>query len=402
MQLATTPSSASLEHSDGDQKLESIDILLSHDWPQDIPYHGDTSWLLRTKPFFKKDVQTGQLGSPPMMQLLRTVKPKRWFSAHLHVRFGASFDHTKPVKAREAGGIVNPVEKAKRGGNAAPAVVTFEGKGEQSAAGENPDEILIDDDEDPAGAAPATTPLQPQSSNAAALQSGSKRTENPDEIQIDDDDEFDAEAPVRPTVESNTQPPEAKPGSPENAGPPPPDALPSPDVDVTHFLALDKCLPNRQFLEVIDIPVPPTKASSSQTPALTFDPQWLAISRAFHPYLSLSRLQAQLPSPTEARELVLKELKWVEENVGSDRSIEDVQKFLMTAPGPSFGGNGGKGKYQHQRQPPAYLNPQTEAFCELIGVENKMNPDGLRIPAQPRRQAEPGPGPGSVGSSKEG
>jgi len=77
---------------------------------------------------------------------------------------------------------------------------------------QNPDEILIEDDEDE------------QLENAASTQPPLPTTvskQNPDEIVLDDEEEV---------VEA----------------PPPPPAIAS----ETKFLALDKCLPGRKFLEV--------------------------------------------------------------------------------------------------------------------------------------------------------
>ena len=53
-----------------------IDIFLSHDWPQGIWKYGDESYLLRCKPFFREDMQSGQLGSPPLMMLLKNLAPR--------------------------------------------------------------------------------------------------------------------------------------------------------------------------------------------------------------------------------------------------------------------------------------------------------------------------------------
>lgn len=61
--------------------------------------------------------------------------------------------------------------------------------------------------------------------------------------------------------------------------------------------------------------------------------------------------QHALPSTDEARELVQKELKWVEEHVGEGKEINDVQKFVKTAPGPpAGGGKPQKGQGSRQRE----------------------------------------------------
>lgn len=136
----------------------------------------------------------------------------------------------------------------------------------------------------------------------------------------------------------------------------------------TYFLALDKCLPRRDFLEVswsgwtiaphplsqyatlasikqhwfisikvIDVPLSPDFTSeNASSPMFTFDPEWLAITRALHPHLSTSRVQTPLPTSEEARSLVATELEWVRQNVpnGGLQPVSEVQKFWRTAPGP--------------------------------------------------------------------
>ncbi|RWS14536.1 hypothetical protein B4U79_11682 [Dinothrombium tinctorium] len=76
-----------------DNSGEQVDIFLSHDWPLNIHKHGDTNRLLSIKPFFKKDIDNGSLGNPYSSQILEHLKPRYWFSAHLHVRFEATVNH---------------------------------------------------------------------------------------------------------------------------------------------------------------------------------------------------------------------------------------------------------------------------------------------------------------------
>ena len=76
-----------------------IDIFLSHDWPSQIWEYGNTAELLRIKPYFRDDMDSLKLGSPPLMQLLRELKPAFWFAAHLHVKFAALVPHTSLTPA---------------------------------------------------------------------------------------------------------------------------------------------------------------------------------------------------------------------------------------------------------------------------------------------------------------
>ena len=84
--------------------------------------------------------------------------------------------------------------------------------------------------------------------------------------------------------------------------------------------------------------------SDSVQSVLSFDLEWLAISRAFHPWLSTTRHQPPFPEETEARAMVSKELEWVIQNVEQDERgdilVSDYQTFTITAPGPGSESDG--------------------------------------------------------------
>ncbi|VDQ11640.1 unnamed protein product [Trichobilharzia regenti] len=79
-----------------------LDIVFSHDWPRGIYHYGNINQLTRRKPHFRSEIDSDILGSPPGEQLLCRLKPRYWFSAHLHCKFSAVVEHSdsKPEKPR--------------------------------------------------------------------------------------------------------------------------------------------------------------------------------------------------------------------------------------------------------------------------------------------------------------
>lgn len=231
---------------------------------------------------------------------------------------------------------------------------------EKAQAVGNPDEILIDLEDD---ADMSTTPSQAQ---VAA---------NPDEIHIEDEEDLvqseastlQREQPVAGAEELKADEEEAEVAKVLNDERPRSEATPSEPQQAerkewgegkawreTRFLALDKCLPRRQYLEVVDIPSASPVSSPSEAVELTYDTEWLGITRAFNSYMSTVRNQARYPEEAEARKAVETEVRWVEENVlhlevsedGEGREearhgkrIDEVQTFVQTAPGPQSPGN---------------------------------------------------------------
>lgn len=86
---------------------------------------------------------------------------------------------------------------------------------------------------------------------------------------------------------------------------------------------------------------------------MTFDPVWLAITRAFHPQLSLAYQQSALPTEsTICKALIEKELQWMKANVPSGGAVPvlDVQQFQQTAPYPGQLGGDERGPGENFRE----------------------------------------------------
>lgn len=134
---------------------------------------------------------------------------------------------------------------------------------------------------------------------------------------------------------------------------------------VTKFLALDKCLPKRRFLQITDIPHDPTLKIR-----LEYDLEWLAILFSTNHLISIREALNYLPGSTskerwqftpneEEKEIVLKKFL----------NLEVPENFEKTADGyqPDNSNRG------HVRQPSPRTNPQTTLFCKILGIDDPLN-----------------------------
>lgn len=320
-------------------------IVLSHDWPNTIEQHGDVRWLMQKKSFFKDEIRSECLGSPPLMDLLRDLRPQYWLSAHLHVRFAALVKHdgqSTRIKGR--------ADRARQANESQPDANT---KSDFPRNG-------IEDE------------IKAESLLKATGEA------NPDEINIDGDDDFDDE--VLPT-------------GPRQASMPAQEVLSTAkERKETRFLALSKCLEGQDFLQILDIPAPfddgPHFRSQvahgegpvEEQPSLRFSPAWLSILRATQSLLSLDRMQTPLPSlhDTDLLGCLQNERDWVQSSLlavaDADNvdhhplDVRRVQTFAKTALASTDPESTAFGP------PPWYTNPQTVALCEYIGIPNRINP----------------------------
>ncbi|KAL9935581.1 hypothetical protein V8E36_005929 [Tilletia maclaganii] len=352
--------------------LPKTDIHMSHDWPNTIELHGDTQALIKKKPFFADEIRTHTLGSPPLLELLQTLKPLLWCSAHLHVRFDATFSHRSSSNQTSA-----PVSLPVQGH---PTRLS-------AAAAADPNQITIDDLDDS-----DEETLNPSASSSSA--EVARNTSAPAH------DFGDGEEPLAPREEvaAPTPPVDAtatnnrEPSRQEVAGPVKSAAT---GRDSTQFLALGKCVKGQGYLEFFDVGGSSeqgftlTRSSRAepgtvydprrrQAPALRYHLPWLAIVRALHPWLSLRAPQTQIPPEHELATRIDDARKWLlEKAAGAEPSgleIARIQRFVQTASPPPPESLTMK-KLDLRRIPPTppYINPQTAAFCAFIGIDMRIN-----------------------------
>ncbi|TDZ74586.1 Lariat debranching enzyme [Colletotrichum trifolii] len=337
---------------------EQVDVGVSHDWPRGIEKWGDEKALWRMKPDFERESKDGTLGNVAAEHVCDRLRPPYWFSAHLHCKFAA-------LK------IYKDEEEVAKSDEKADVKEVASASGPAAAPEGNPDEIDLDDDDEQLGdARPA----------AAAAQS------NPNEISLDDDDDDDEPAPAQPAPTKTEaaaqsaipedlraqlpasfarpqQQPKTKPGQPV------PPTITNKQVN---FLALDKCLPRRNFLQLLEAHphnvLPADQAAPTRPFRLQYDPEWLAITRVFHPTLRIGDPSAQLPpdlGEAHYAPLIDAERKWVEENIVAKGRLDVPLNFEITAP-PHVEGE----PESVPQQPFEYTSPQTAAFCELLDIQN--------------------------------
>ncbi|PYH96594.1 DBR1-domain-containing protein [Aspergillus ellipticus CBS 707.79] len=141
----------------------------------------------------------------------------------------------------------------------------------------------------------------------------------------------------------------------------------------TSFLALDKCLPNRDFLQLVEFhAVSDQEGVQSERPyRLQYDKEWLAITRTFANDLHLGDPVAKASADkgdSAYKPLIVEEEKWVEENVVKPGKLFVPENFTQTAPVYDA-----SVPMTTEEQPMEFTNPQTTQFCELIGIENKFH-----------------------------
>ncbi|KAK2840327.1 hypothetical protein Q5P01_014067 [Channa striata] len=129
---------------------------------------------------------------------------------------------------------------------------------------------------------------------------------------------------------------------------------------VTKFLSLDKCLPYREFLQIVDVP-----ERDGSSDGLEYDPEWLAILKA------TNSLQRTTPHPWNPPENNGLHERWdfsaseaammqVVEDLGGELAIPENFSQTVPAYDPS--------NPQPHTAPSYNINPQTTELCAMLGL----------------------------------
>ncbi|XP_067636953.1 lariat debranching enzyme [Eurosta solidaginis] len=249
------------------QLTGQIDIFMSHDWPRGIYNYGNKSQLARFKPHFRDEMDKGELGNRPCEDLLKLLKPKYWFAAHLHCKFAAIVPHDEANDSSGEGGVED--DASSNGGN------------------------------------------------------------------NDTRDKQKGEA-------------------------------------VTKFLALDKCLPKRRFLQLVDIECPQYAEGEVR---LEYDLEWLTILHLTNHLTNVKTSKYYLPGPHNAASTerynfkpTTDEMAYVQNKFAADLLIP--KNFMRTVEPYNSSNESNNG---HVPQPKAQINPQSQQFCDALGIDDPVS-----------------------------
>ena len=383
---------------------KQVDVVVSHDWPRKIEWDGDHKWLFRKKDQFEGDSRTGKLGSQAARYLLDYLRPARWFAAHLHIRFAAT---AKFAQSEVSGAQVSESRQqqdtslSQSDGDGQPPKKQMKldlPEAEEVNAG-----AVGEDDEEEDAETLALRAMLPAGFSKPSKPHSKDPTANGVIAGKAAEDDM---AHLRNLLPASFAKPNHSSGQDShtfhNAIPPVPSSIFNKQ---TEFLALDKCLPGRRFLEMVEVsPIsasgePATAAFSDSGEALlTYDPEWLAITRMMSSELSFDPDSNRAVPVARSNEAYLAALgehqEWIKLNVVDQKELEIPQNFVVTA--PVYDGN-----MKNATLPEEYDNPQTQAFCGLIGIENKLksSPEekAERMAKGPRAEDEGYRGGGSRG-----
>ncbi|KAG6444826.1 lariat debranching enzyme isoform X2 [Manduca sexta] len=130
----------------------------------------------------------------------------------------------------------------------------------------------------------------------------------------------------------------------------------------TKFLALDKCLPKRKHLQILDIP-----AMYDGDKCLKYDPEWLMILKKTNHLLTVKNMNCHMPGPGGNEEYIFTPTKEEKESVIKIMENMTIHESAFEKTAPVYNPNIKKGK---QSEP--IMNPQTIKLCDTLGIDDPV------------------------------
>lgn len=138
----------------------------------------------------------------------------------------------------------------------------------------------------------------------------------------------------------------------------------------TKFLSLDKCLPQRQFLQVIEVG---ERVEKKEDIEIKFDPVWLAILKSTNHLVNSKQTECHMPGPGGKERYNFKpqneELKTISEIFEGDLTIPTDFKVEVPPFDPK---NESKADLSWTVMPNPRRNRQTEWLCERLGIVDPL------------------------------
>jgi len=311
---------------------QPMDVFVSHDWPLGIEQHGNLRYLLRKKPYFREEIERNDLGSPPNREILDVLKPKYWFSAHLHVGFHATVVHNKTKNNVDITASQN--EKSTMSPTSSllmPSQASSNGK--------------------------ITSQKSPVFDETSASDTGEQTTITTSQTITSKGDESTTMDPVQELTEK-----------------------------ITKFLALDKCGARRKFLSILNLQLhsEETNTDSDKNTKkehhLEYDPEWLAILKNTHHWHQTERRQVEIPDPPDEGTSDYRDVAWVtqrfQEHATANAEKESLasifeipRTFVPTVPfhiDECYRGN------RRLHPLPTMGNPQTDRLLDILQLDHSL------------------------------
>jgi lariat debranching enzyme len=144
----------------------------------------------------------------------------------------------------------------------------------------------------------------------------------------------------------------------------------------TRFLALDKPLPGRDFIQILDIPIRPDIPGTGRN-CFAYDPEWLAVVSVTNALTPPSKRTERFPAPAFPTTLEVSSVVQRLRQAGltaldtTGREFFPIPfNFQPTAATYQSSGPSDSGAYVSTSMPESEGNPQTDAFLSLLGLDH--------------------------------